>query len=152
MKLRVLLLRPYSDADELIPPFGLGYLATAIRARHDVQILDGIKEKLTLESLGDLINPHTKNFGVGIKKENFDVAGIQVFTHHINTVKNYIKVIKEILPETFVILGGPHPSSSPNDIFEYFPEADFAFRGEAEIGLAQLLNSIALGKTDFSNI
>ena len=50
-RLNVLLMRPDAMSDELIPPFGLGYLATAIRKNHDVKILDGIKEKLTLEKI-----------------------------------------------------------------------------------------------------
>ena len=54
-RLKLLLLRPYSEADELIPPFGLGYLATALRKENDAQILDGIKENMTTENFADFI-------------------------------------------------------------------------------------------------
>ena len=37
------MMKPYSESDELIPPFGLGYLATAVRKKN-VKILDGIKK------------------------------------------------------------------------------------------------------------
>jgi len=131
-RLNVLLFRPYSKADELIPPFGLGYLATALRKNHNTEILDGIKENMTPDNFKDFLH-----------ENKFDVIGIQIFTFHINAAKEYVRVIKELRPETKIILGGPHPSCDPNNIFYYFPKIDFAFRGEAEIGLAKLMDLMA---------
>ncbi|MCX6731762.1 MAG: radical SAM protein [Candidatus Parcubacteria bacterium] len=140
-RLRVLLMKPYSRADELIPPFSLGYLATAIRKNHNVEILDGIKEKLTLGKLEKIL-----------REKNPDIIGIQVFTFHIATTKDYLRLIKRVLPKTKIILGGPHPSARPDDIFGFFPEADWAFKGEAEIGLAKLLDLVAEGGTSGENL
>lgn len=131
-KLKILLMKPYSESDELIPPFSLGYLATAVRKNHEVEILDGIKEKLTFE-----------NFENILKEKRFDVIGIQIFTFHIVQAREYIKIIKRVLPEAKILLGGPHPSCSPQNIFELFPDLDWAFRGEAEIGLAKLMDYLA---------
>jgi radical SAM superfamily enzyme YgiQ (UPF0313 family) len=39
-----------------------------------------------------------------------------------------------------IILGGAHPSYFPAQTLQYFEEVDFASRGEAEIGLANLIN------------
>lgn len=135
-RLKVLLMRPYSESDELIPPFGLGYLATAVRKNHDVKILDGIKEKLTLEKFENIL-----------KKESLDVVGIQIFTFQIIEAKNYIDTIKKVLPKAKILLGGPHPSCSPHNIFNFFSRIDWAFKGESEIGLAKLLDLIAENKT-----
>jgi len=65
-KLKILLIKPFSVTDEIQPPLGLGYLATAVRDKHDVTIIDGIKEKLTLQKFKD-----------ELEKENYDVIGIQ---------------------------------------------------------------------------
>ena len=75
-----------------------------------------------------------------LEREKFDVIGIQIFTFHLNAAKGYVRLIKEASPETKIVLGGPHPSCDPENIFSYFPEIDWAFRGEAEIGLARLLD------------
>lgn len=134
-------MRPYAKSDELIPPFSLGYLATAVREKHKIKIVDGIKEKLD-----------QKKFEEILKREDFDIIGIQVFTFQIIDTQNYIKTIKKILPETKIILGGPHPSCSPDNIFDLFPQIDWAFKGEAEIGFAKLVDLIAENKTSSKNL
>ncbi len=140
-RFKVLLMKPHSEADEIIPPFSLGYLATAIRKNHEVEILDGLKEKLTLEKFGQIL-----------KEKRFDVVGIQVFTFQVFQARDYLKTVKEILPQAKIILGGPHPSSSPLNIFDFFPETDWAFRGEAEIGLAKLLDLVAASEDTPKNL
>jgi len=132
MRLKVLLMRPYADSDELIPPVGLGYLATALREKHEVQILDGIKEKLTLEKFADIL-----------RKGRYDIVGIHLFTYQIKLVSEYANLIKKILPDAKIVLGGPHPSCSPENIFEFFSEIDWAFKGEAEIGFAKLADLVS---------
>ncbi|MCP5467833.1 MAG: radical SAM protein [Deltaproteobacteria bacterium] len=52
--------------------------------------------------------------------------------------------IKEILPESLIVLGGPQPSSLPKEILEHFPCVDLVVCGEGEIPLEQLI------KYDFS--
>ena len=140
-RLKILLMKPYSEADELIPPFSLGYLATAIRKNHNVEILDGIKEKLTFEKFEQIL-----------KEKKFDVVGIQIFTFHIGPAKEYLKIIKKVLPEAKIILGGPHPSCSPDNIFEIFKDADWAFKGEAEKGFSKLLNLLAENRANGQNL
>lgn len=136
-KLMILLMRPYSDSDELIPPLGLGYLATAIRERNDVEILDGIKENLTLEKFAEIL-----------KSKQPDLIGIHIFTFQIKTALDYIGVIKKTVPNAKIIVGGPHPSCSSQDIFKLFPDIDWAFKGEAEIGFAKLIDLISEGKLE----
>src|SRR3989344_90705 len=142
--MKVLLIRPNCEADEIIPPFGLGYLATAIKDEYNVKILDGLKEGLTNEKL--------KSF---LKENKFNFIGIQVFSYHIGAVRDYIKIIKEVSPLSAIILGGPHISCDPNNVFNYFPEVQFAFQGEAEIGfkkLLDLLNGEPSGNKNFFEV
>lgn len=135
-RLKVLLMKPYSESDELIPPFGLGYLASAAREKHDVEILDGIKDKITPDKFKEIL-----------EQSPYDVIGIQIFTFHIAKVKDYINLIKKILPKAKIILGGPHPSSSPYNIFDFFSNIDWAFKGESETGFPRLLDLISQDKT-----
>lgn len=137
-QLNVLLTKPYSEADELLPPISLGYLATAARQHHKVAILDGLKDKMTPEKFREYLREHN----------DYDVIGLQIFTFQIPSVRDYIAAIKELLPGAKIVLGGPHPSCSPNNIFELFPQVDFAFRGEAEVGFARLLDYLSAETPD----
>ena len=114
------------------PPVGLGYLATAaIRAGHQVKILDCVKEHMDLRGFRDFI-----------KKEDFDIAGFTLWSLALTEVKQSIKIIRQEKPQAKIILGGPHPSALPEKTLEFFPEVDFAFKGEGEIGFPQLLDSL----------
>ena len=77
-------MKPYSESDELIPPFWFGLFGYCCEKNHDVKILDGIKEKLTLEKFENIL-----------EEENFDVIGIQIFTFQIIDTKKYINTIKK---------------------------------------------------------
>lgn len=134
-KLKILLMRPDSHPDELIPPIGLGYLVTALRKRNRVEVLDGIKEKLTLEKFAEIL-----------KNKKYDVIGISIFTFHVMRVREYINLIRKISPDAKIILGGPHPSCAFANIFQFFPEIDWAFRGEAEVGFARLMDLLSKNK------
>ena len=130
-KLNVLLVKPFMSTDEIQPPLGLGYLATTIRDRHEVSILDGIKENTSLEDFRDKI-----------KKERPDVVCIQCYTFDKPIVREMIRIIKNIDRSIKTIIGGPEPSSNAKGVFDYF-NADFGFMGEAEIGFPQLIDHIA---------
>lgn len=132
---KTLLMVPITSLMKLVPRFpdvGLGYLATAIKkSGYDV----------SLRSWN--MNPSVENFKRYIKENNFDVIGIKVFTKDVAAANKTIRIIRSILPETIIIVGGPHPSTSePEDVMIDFPDCDFAFRGEGEIGLPLLLKEI----------
>ncbi len=53
--MNVLLVRPFSIADEIIPPISLGLLATHIRKYHHVKILDALKEGIGGSSVAKMV-------------------------------------------------------------------------------------------------
>ena len=133
--MRVLLVKPGSQwlARIVGPDIGLGYLATQIRnTGHTVKILDCLKEK---------IDPK------GIKKEiqeyQPEVVGFKSYTMDLPWVKEASLAVKAINPRIVTLVGGPHPSGDPGHTLRYLKEIDFAFRGEAEVGLPMLLHSIS---------
>jgi len=140
-RLNILLLKPYSKADELIPPFSLGYLATAVRGNHNIEIIDGIKEKLTSEKLAKIL-----------EEKQYQLIGIQIFTFQVVAIRDYLKTIKKVLPGARIVLGGPHVSASPEDIFDILPDIDWAFKGEAEVGFKKLADLIAENRIGPDNL
>lgn len=129
--MKILLVNPINRTYVIMPSLGLGYLASTVRNRHSVTILDCKKEKMTY-----------RNFSDYIKDNEFDLIGFQFFSYDVNSVKRHIEIIKEIKHKRriTIIAGGPHPSGLPDATLDYLPDLDFAFKGESEIGFAKFVD------------
>jgi len=111
-----------------IPDLGLGYLAASlIKKGHPVQIL------------GWNMNPSREAFQRYLGEYQPNMVGIKVFTKDLRAAAETIAIIESADPNIHVIVGGPHPSAeTPERIMEDL-RCDFAFQGEAEIGLPRLV-------------
>lgn len=119
----------------IISNLGLGYLASALRKHnYRVTILDCAKERMNHKKY--------KNF---IEKERPDAVGIQIFTCDFSSAKRCFDIVKKIAKNIVTIAGGPHPSGDPAGIMGSFDNLDFAFSGEAELGLPKLMEHIGSG-------
>lgn len=116
------------------PPLGLGYVASALRASgyRDVNILDCVLEGLSLSG-----------FEERLKEMKPDVVGINSWSVSVREVDKSLKIAKALNRETVTVIGGPHPSALGERCLTDFPEADYAFRGEAEIGAPLLMDFIS---------
>ncbi len=143
--MKILLINPLTIEDSMVnitPNLGLGYLAAALRNNgFEVEIWDGVKKGMTKKGLEDRLNI-----------VDYEVVGFQAYTRSVKEVQESLELVKTINPEVITIIGGPHPSGDPEGSLTHL-KADFAFRGEAEIGLVQLLGKLA-GEEDihFENI
>ena len=128
--MKVVLVRPPSfKMPIIIPNVGLGYLASVLRNnKHRVMILDCAKEKINHRKYRDYL-----------LREKPDIVGVQMYTCDYNSTKQCIDIAKELNRDAITIVGGPHPSGDPEGTMEVFKNADFAFSGEAELGLPRLL-------------
>jgi radical SAM superfamily enzyme YgiQ (UPF0313 family) len=129
----IVLVVPPSHTHYVVPPIGLGYLATALR--HDgfknIKILDCLKEGIT-----------TSSFGKSLSLLKPRVVGFQVYSYDVNYVMECITITKRVLPDSVIILGGPHVSATQRVALMEIPNADFALIGEGEVGLPQLLQRL----------
>jgi len=133
----ILLVRPVDITKKnfyCTPYMGLGYLAAAVRKKgHNVKILHCIKEKMSLTDFASYIR-NAKPSAVGFTCVSYDV----------NSVQESIRAVKGIDKNIPVIIGGAHVSAIPEvGMGEDFPDADYGFRGEAEIGFPMLLDIIS---------
>lgn len=133
--MRVALVKVLSVADEVVPPFGLGYLAEAVRRRgHEAVVVDALRDGLGEEALVSRL--------AGM---NPDLVGVLLFTKDLRIVRSLLRSVRAALPAAKTCVGGPHPSAVPGETMEFFGEAlDFAFAGEAETGLPLLLETLAV--------
>jgi radical SAM superfamily enzyme YgiQ (UPF0313 family) len=142
--MRVLLIKPVStqkwEDDCYYPEIGLGYLATTLKKHgHEVEILDCVREEMGFPEFRDLL----RNRGPA------DFYGFKVYSMNTANVNRQIDLIREVHPQAVVAVGGPHPSGVGEKIFRHMPRADFAFQGEGEIGLPQLLAKLEVSSFEF---
>lgn len=113
-----------TDAFGTYPPLGLMYIATYLKK----QLKNKIKVKITDCTLGHWDLDKLKKLLSGAKP---DMIGISAMTPTILDVKKTLEIIKEILPKTIVVVGGPHVNSFPKATL-HFPEVDYAISNYAE--------------------
>jgi len=141
---KILLINPYNPkSDHIQPPLGLGYLATAVRKNGiDVSFYDANLFKTDASQLGKVI-----------KKEKPDFVGFQFYTMNFDYVKHGLETVKKSNPNIITLVGGPHPSALPKEtMVDLGKNLDFAFCGEAEIGLPKLLKIIDEGGAGLKDV
>lgn len=109
------------------PPLGLAYMATILENDdQDVGIYDMSVEETSLEDS---------------LKFNPDIVGITCTTPTLKNALITAKKVDEILPESIVLLGGPHPSIFPQELVKN-DFVDIVVVGESEITIKELISSI----------
>ncbi|MCD6220262.1 radical SAM protein [Candidatus Calescamantes bacterium] len=117
------------------PPLGLLYLAAVARENgYSVRVLDAQVEGMGYERIEEYIG-----------KEMPDVVGITCMTLTLPDVLRSIKVVKNVVPQAKIILGGPHPHIYPEETLN-LSGVDFVVLGEGEEIFPRLLERIKQGK------
>jgi anaerobic magnesium-protoporphyrin IX monomethyl ester cyclase len=143
--MKVLLVKPNNLSDHIQPSLGLAYLASGIRSRHEVKILDCIKDDLNPDEFGSKV----------LQNYHPDLIGIQCYSFDVGSVRRLLKAIKEWNPSIVTVVGGAHISSTPIPAFENLKEnMDFAFAGEAEVGFPMFVDLLGSHQEspDYSSI
>ena len=73
-------------------------------------------------------------------------VGITLFTVGVWSASQIARGVKRALPETRVVVGGPHIASMGRETLERFPEFDLAVVGEGEWALVELLEALDQGR------
>jgi len=114
------------------PPLGVLYLAAVARqwADCDVSVIDAHTSRLTYPQLAERL-----------RNEKPDVVGISALSFSFLDVIASARLVKQILPETHVCIGGPHAHLYPRDTLQV-GVADTGVVGEGEYAFAELLKTL----------
>ncbi|MEA3307538.1 MAG: cobalamin-dependent protein, partial [Elusimicrobiota bacterium] len=133
--MKITLINPINRSYVVMPSLGLGYLAgQLLKDDHEVKILNCLKEKMTFEM-----------FEAFVSERPHDIYGFQMFSYDFSSIKRHLDIIKSRNPKAVTILGGAHPSGDPYGVLKSLENADFAFYGEAEIGIRKLVKYLKGG-------
>lgn len=117
------------------PPLGLLYVASyaLTHTNFEIEILDAQVEELTYADIKSEIIRRSPN-----------LVGIQTMTFTLIDVMKVARIIKEVDPQTFVVLGGPHVNIYPEETVRQ-KEIDFLVLGEGELPFTELLIGLNRG-------
>jgi len=120
--MRILLVMHECNSSYNVFPYGIGYLAAALRnGGHSVTIFD--------QATGHYSDKELYSF---IKSEKpFGFIGMGFQSAYFHTAHSACKAVKEACGNTPLVLGGAAPSASPAYILEKF-NADYVLTGEAD--------------------
>jgi len=121
------------------PSLGLLHLAAEVREH-------GYTPSI-IES--DIFNMDTKQVAKKVIKQRPQYVGITLFTVGVWGAAEIARLIKKELPETTIIVGGPHISSMGTETITRFKEFDYAVDGEGEKVLMELLEALEQDKNLF---
>lgn len=116
------------------PPLNLALLAATLeRKGHDVSIIDGEAEQLSLDEM--------VRTAIGRKP---DLIGLTATSPFFHLSKAVAEAIKQAAPKIPIAVGGPHITIMKEKAF--FPAFDYAFVGEAEESFPQFLAEYEAGR------
>lgn len=131
-----------SGVDSISPPIGLLTLAAVVRrAGHLVSIVDAYANGLSVHDTA-----------LQVINNKPEVVGITATTPSVRGAANVATMIKQLQPDTNIILGGAHITAVPLETFERYSQFDIGVIGEGEITLLELLDSLQNGSLCLSTV
>ena len=118
------------------PSLGLLHLAAQVRR-------DGYRPAI-IES--DIENLDTREVARRIIDDEPQYVGITLFTVAVWQASEIARMVKDRLPNTTILVGGPHISSMGSETMRRFTEFDIAIVNEGETVLSELLPILDAGK------
>ncbi len=111
-----------SDFDTLRAPYGLAMISAVLkRDNWDVDLVDAQAHKMGKEELVSLI-----------KKKQPDIIGMTSFTFQLADLVAFADLTRAYLPDTTIIVGGPHVTAEPLSTLENHKNIDYVVIGEGE--------------------
>ncbi len=113
---------------------GLAHLSSAAKAQgFAVDLID-------LRALSDW-----DEFRVELKRRQPDVAALTMMSVDYNPVLEAVRIVKQTLPDTVTVVGGPHPTIMVEEVAE-IPQFDYVITREGELTFPRLLSQLRAGE------
>jgi radical SAM superfamily enzyme YgiQ (UPF0313 family) len=116
--------------DRIDPPLGLMYIASTLE-KNDIPV-----------SICDLADREVKDWPKLIDRA--DIYGMTVFSASLNVSRDIARTIRQINSNAKIVVGGPHPTSLPEETIAY-PEFDHVIVREGEEKFLEFVNNADLG-------
>ncbi len=122
-----------------LPNLGIASIGGNIDEEHDVFLIDLIRKRRSIK----------KYLTKTLKRINPQLVGLSAMAWQYDTCLKISRLIKTIIPEVKIVIGGYHATLMAEEIAESgeLTAVDFMIRGEGEEPCRQLVNALAQGKS-----
>lgn len=125
----------FSFSAPILPPLGLGYLASALLDRGDnVKIIDCPAQKISYDELKKRIISYSP-----------EIVGVTSTTPSFPSAKRVIDLVKSINKNIITVLGGAHITACPYQTMKECKSLDIGVIGEGELTIVDLVDKIERG-------
>jgi radical SAM superfamily enzyme YgiQ (UPF0313 family) len=116
-----------------MPPLGIAWLAAVLRENgfKDISLIDSVINQYSYEDVVKLV-----------KKNVPDILGLSFGTQSRFKAFDLARMLKKNFPDVPIVVGGPHPTLTADDILKNIPEIDIVCRGEGEYTFLDLVKTI----------
>lgn len=133
--MEIALITPKQYREEVMTPLGILYLAAVLEKKgHNVTVLDMNEPDMTIGRLSE-----------NLKKIKPPLVGVSSMITDIRDVLRIGATVKETLPGSLVVFGGPLPSSMPGIMIKK-PFVDVVVLGEGESTMLELVEAAEGGR------
>lgn len=117
-----------------MPNHGIACVGGNIDGRHDVYLIDLVRKRASIK----------KYLARTLTRIQPDIIGLSAMTWQYDTCVRLIRLIKTMLPDVKIALGGYHATLVPEEIAASADAGviDFMIRGEGEIPFRRLVNAL----------
>jgi anaerobic magnesium-protoporphyrin IX monomethyl ester cyclase len=128
--MKITLIQPPSRTPSLkVPPLGLAYVTAVLKKNQNkVEIID--------------LNVENKSLSTYLSREKPEVIGISSIVTNAGRALEIARQTKTILPQSYVVLGGPYPSMMGKRLLSRHVEVDATLVGEAEFTFLELIKRL----------
>jgi anaerobic magnesium-protoporphyrin IX monomethyl ester cyclase len=128
--MKTLLIQPPSGNTNLkVPPLGLAYIAAVLKRNNiETKIIDLNVEQPQLQTV--------------LANEKPELIGVSSMVTNARLAFNVAELAKKVLPESFVVMGGPYASMMKNTLIARHSEVDAVAVGEGEYTFLELAKQL----------
>jgi len=135
----------------LLVALNASYVHTNLAVRYLREVLKQENREWEIHIGEFTINERLENIAAEIYEKKPDIIGFSCYVWNISQTVGLVRRLRQIMPRTFFLAGGPEVSFDSPDFLERNPEWDGVIAGEAEYSLPQLVRALSAGK-EFGDI
>ena len=135
-------------SNRMTPPLDMGWIAKLLEKEGTInfEIVDANINRYSFDEVKKILSKLQPKIILTTSEPYEAYRCMSLIEDYLSIHKDCIEITKETLPESQIILVGPHGTSFPDYVFKENPKLNFIVRGEPELTSFELINALLKGE------